>query len=180
MNKFHLRYCSIIAVLVALLTLSLTKCKRVEEVEKRVTDTVTIVRIDTIVRYSPTYIYKKTTDTLYLPTNDKSFLTLPWEQTYYHKDNEYDLWISGYKTNVDSIKTYASVESKTITNNVTKEIYKSTLDLYPYLGFRHFDGKVGQVVGLSLKMPKKWMYSGEIGVIDSKIYYGVSLGFQIK
>lgn len=177
MNKFHLLYIIVISVLVALL---LASKRQIKVVENRVTDTITKVQIDTLIKYVPKYIVKKTTDTIYLPSNDKKQVALEIEQRHYQEINVFDAWISGYKPSLDSIKTYPRVEYRTITNNVTKEIYKSTLDLYPYIGFRRFDEKVGQVIGLSVKMPKKWMYSGEIGVIDNKLTYGITIGYKIN
>lgn len=180
-KKVHLIYLLIIAVLVTLLFSFISKCDgREVVVEKRVTDTLYTIKHDTIVEYVPKYITKKTIDTLYLPTNKEEVVSLPIEQRHYRNDSIYDLWISGYKPQLDSIKTYPRIEYRTITNNVTREIYKTTMDFYPYLGFRNFDSKVGQVIGLTIKMPKKWMYSCEIGVIDSKMYYGLNLHYILK
>lgn len=176
-NKFHLLYIVVIVVLVALL---FSSKRQIKVVENRVTDTIVKTRIDTITRYVPKYIVKKTIDTIYLQANDKKQFTIEIEQRYYQEIGVYDAWVSGYKPSLDSIKTYPRVEYRTITNNVTKEIYKSTLDFYPYIGFRRFDDKIGQVVGLSIKMPKKWMYSGEIGVMDNKMMYGVTVSYKIN
>ena len=176
-NKFHLLYISIIVVLVALL---LSSKRQIKVVENRVTDTIHSTRIDTITQYIPKYVYKHTIDTLYLPTNDQPVINLPIEQTHYASNGVYDVWISGYRANLDSIKTYQRIEYRTITNNVTKEIYKNTLDLYAYTGFRRFDHRVGQVIGLTIKTPKKWIISSEFGVMDNKIIYGMNLGFKLN
>lgn len=177
MNKFHLLYIIVICVLVALL---LSSKRQIKVVENRVTDTTTIIRIDTITNYVPKYIVKKEIDTIYLPTNNEDKVAITIEQRHYQKKGMYDAWISGYLPSLDSIKTYPRIEYRTITNNVTKEIYKSTLDFYPYIGFRRFDDKIGQVIGLSIKMPKKWMYSGEIGVMDNKLMYGITVSYKIN
>ena len=178
MNKvFHLLY---IVVIVVLVTLLFSSKRQIKVVENRVTDTILQVKIDTITQYFPKYVTKKTTDTIYLPSNDKSDVALEIEQFHFSKEGAYDAWISGYNPRLDSIKTYPRVEYKTITNNITKEIYKSTLDFYPYIGFRRLDDKVGQVIGLTIKMPKRWMYSAEIGVMDNKMMYGVSLGYKLN
>lgn len=178
MNKsFHLLYIIVIIVLVALL---FSSKRQIKVVENRVTDTITKIQVDTIIQYAPKYIVKKPTDTIYLPSNGKQEVALGIEQKHYSENGIYDVWISGYKPSLDSIKTYPRVEYQTITNNVTKEIYKSTLDFYPYIGFRRLDAKVGQVIGLTIKMPKKWMYSAEIGVMDNKMMYGVSLGYKLN
>ena len=169
-----------IVVIVVLVTLLFSSKRQIKVVENRVTDTIIHLKIDTITQNVPKYVTKKTTDTIYLQANDKNEVALEIEQKHYSENGIYDAWISGYKPQLDSIKTYPRVEYKTITNNITKEIYKSTLDFYPYIGFKRLDDKVGQVIGLSIKMPKKWMYSAEIGVMDNKMMYGVSLGYKLN
>lgn len=175
--KFHLLYIVVIVVLVALL---LASKRQIKVVENRVTDTIVKVHVDTITSYVPKYIVKKTIDTLYLPTNNEDKVALTIEQRHYQEKDVYDAWVSGYQPALDSIRTYPRIEYRTITNSVTKEIYKSTLDFYPYTGFRTFDGSIGQVIGLSVKMPKTLVVSGEIGVMDNKMIYGVNLGFKIN
>ena len=178
MNKvFHLLYIVVIVVLVALLFASK---RQIKVVENRVTDTIVKTSIDTITNYIPKYIVKKKVDTLYLPTNNEDKVAVTIEQRHYQEKDVYDAWVSGYCPSLDSIKTYPRIEYRTITNNITKEIHKSTLDFYPYIGFRRLDDKIGQVIGLTIKMPKKWMYSAEIGVMDNKMMYGLSLGYKLN
>lgn len=169
-----------IVVIVVLVTLLFSSKRQIKVVENRVTDTILKIRVDTLTRYVPKYITKKTTDTIYLQANDKNEVAIEIEQKHYSENGVYDAWISGYQTNLDSIKTYPRVEYRTITNNITKEIYKSTIDLYPYIGFKRLNDKVGQVIGLSIKMPKKWMYSAEIGVMDNNMMYGVTVGYKLN
>ena len=169
-----------IVVILVLVALVFSSKRQIKVVENRVTDTVTKTLIDTITKYEPKYVTKKTTDTIYLPANDKNEVALEIEQKHYQDDGVYDAWISGYQPRLDSIKTYPRVEYKTITNNITKEIYKSTLEFYPYVGFKRLDDKVGQVIGLTMKMPKKWIYSAEIGVMDNKMMYGVTVGYKLN
>ena len=169
-----------IVVIVVLVTLLFSSKRQIKVVENRVTDTILHLKIDTITQYVPKYVTKKTTDTIYLQANNKNEVALEIEQKHYSENGIYDAWISGYKPQLDSIKTYPRVEYRTITNNITKEIYKSTIDLYPYIGFKRLDDKVGQVIGLSVKTPKKWIYSAEIGVMDSKMMYGLSVGYKLN
>lgn len=169
-----------IVVIVELVTLLFSSKRQIKVVENRVTDTILKIRVDTLTKYVPKYVTKKTTDTIYLQANDKNEVALEIEQKYYSENGVYDAWISGYKPQLDSIKTYPRVEYRTITNNITKEIYKSTIDLYPYIGFKRLDDNIGQVFGLTIKMPKKWMYSAEIGVMDNKMMYGVIVGYKLN
>lgn len=178
MNKvFHLLY---IVVIVVLVTLLFSSKRQIKVVENRVTDTILKIRVDTLTKYIPKYVTKKTTDTIYLQATDKNEVALEIEQKYYSENGIYDVWISGYKPQLDSIKTYPRVEYRTITNNITKEIYKSTIDFYPYIGFKRLDDNVGQIFGLTIKMPKKWIYSAEIGVMNNKMMYGVTVGYKLN
>lgn len=63
----------------------------------------TLVIHDTIVKTVTEIKYKhiKTTDTIYLPTPD-SITALPVEQKHY-SDSLSDIWVSGYKPEIDSI-----------------------------------------------------------------------------
>ena len=169
-----------IVVIVVLVTLLFSSKRQIKVVENRVTDTILKIRVDTLTKYIPKYVTKKTTDTIYLQATDKNEVALEIEQKYYSENGVYDAWISGYKSQLDSIKTYPRVEYRTITNNITKEIYKSTLDIYPYIGFKRLDDNIGQVFGLTIKMPKRWMYSAEIGIIDNKMMYGVTVGYKLN
>lgn len=169
-----------IVVIVVLVTLLFSSKRQIKVVENRVTDTILKIRVDTLTRYVPKYVTKKTTDTIYLQANDKNEVAIEIEQKHYSENGVYDAWISGYKPQLDSIKTYPRVEYRTITNNITKEIYKSTIDFYPYIGFKRLNDNVGQVFGLTIKMPKKWMYSAEIGVMDNKMMYGVTVGYKLN
>ena len=169
-----------IVVIVVLVTLLFSSKRQIKVVENRVTDTILKIRVDTLTKYIPKYVTKKTTDTIYLKANDKNEVAIEIEQKYYSENGIYDVWISGYKPQLDSIKTYPRVEYRTITNNITKEIYKSTLDFYPYIGFKRLDDNIGQVFGLTIKMPKKWIYSAEIGIMDNKMMYGVTVGYKMN
>lgn len=169
-----------IVVIVVLVTLLFSSKKQIKVVENRVTDTIIHLKIDTLTKYVPKYVTKKTTDTIYLQATDKNEVALEIEQKYYSENGIYDVWISGYKPQLDSIKTYPRVEYRTITNNITKEIYKSTIDFYPYIGFKRLDDNIGQVFGLTIKMPKKWIYSAEIGIMDNKMMYGVTVGYKLN
>lgn len=180
MSKIHLSYCILIGVLVALLYLSLAKDKQVEVVEKSVTDTLVVYKTEKIVEYQPKYITKRVTDTLYLPSDSNKQLPLLMEQKHYQNEGVYDVWVSGYNTQLDSINTYPQIKKTTITNTITKEIEVNRMNVYPYMGINNFNGSVNLIIGIALKMPKRTIYMGEIGAIDGKMYYGLRIGFKLN
>ena len=178
MNKtFHLSYLLIIAVLVALLCLSLNKDKKVEVVERRVTDTLCITLVDTIYERYIEYIEKKTIDTLYL-SND---IKLPIEQKHYQNNGVYDAWVSGYQPQLDSIITYPKTIYQTITNETIREIEIKRWNFYTYMGFNYFCNTWNPSVGIMAKSAKNTtMYGFEVGLIDKSAYLGFKFGYNIR
>ena len=178
MNKdFHLLY---IVVIVVLVTLLFSSKRQIKVVENRVTDTILKIRVDTLTRYIPKYVTKKTTDTIYLQANNKNEVALEIEQKHYSENGIYDAWISGYKPQLDSIKTYPRVEYRTITNNITKEILVKKWDFYTCLGFKRFSDEYVPSVGFIAKSPRNSLYGVEVGTINGDLYYGLTYGFILK
>jgi hypothetical protein len=178
MNKvFHLLY---IVVIVVLVTLLFSSKRQIKVVENRVTDTIIKLKIDTITQYVPQYVTKKTTDTIYLSSNDKSEVALEIEQFHFSKEGAYDAWISGYNPRLDSIKTYPRVEYRTITNNITKEILVKKWDFYTCIGFKRFSNEYVPSLGFIAKSPRNSLYGVEVGAINGDLYYGLTYGFMLK
>jgi hypothetical protein len=178
MNKvFHLLYIVVIVVLVALL---FSSKRQIKVVENRVTDTILKIRVDTFTEYIPQYVTKKTTDTIYLPSNNKSDVALEIEQFHFSKEGAYDAWISGYNPRLDSIKTYPRVEYRTITNNITKEILVKKWDFYTCIGFKRFSNEYVPSLGFIAKSPRNSLYGVEVGAINGDLYYGLTYGFMLK
>lgn len=140
----------------------------------------TIIIYDTITRYVPKYIVKKTIDTIYLPSSENGVVAIPIEQRYYREEGVYDAWISGYKPTMDSIKVYPKTIYSTITNDVTREIVLREWNLYTYMGFKQLSNEWLPSIGLIVKSPKNLMYGVEIGAIDGNMYYGLQFGYKIK
>ena len=178
MNKvFHLLY---IVVIVVLVTLLFSSKRQIKVVENRVTDTILKIRVDTLTKYIPKYVTKKTTDTIYLQATEKNEVALEIEQKYYSENGIYDVWISGYKPQLDSIKTYPRVEYRTITNNITKEILVKKWDFYTCIGFKRFSNEYVPSVGFITKSPRNSLYGVEVGTINGDLYYGLTYGFMLK
>ena len=179
-DKIHLIYISAISVLFTLLWLSLNRSEKVEEVTKYVSDTLYLVKRDSFIEYVPKYIEKTKIDTLYLPTNNEPLFPLPIEQKHYQSVDNYDVWISGYEPQLDSIKTYSKVEYRTITNNITKEVLVNEWNLYPYIGFKSLNNEWMPSIGLMVKSPKTLMYGVEIGMYGEDVYWGVNVAYKLK
>ena len=176
-NKFHLLYIVVIVVLVALL---LASKRQIKVVENRVTDTIYKVFVDTLLirQIEPKYIH--VVDTFYVSSDNGTNVQLPIEQRYYSNNGVFDLWVSGYKPTLDSIKTYPRVEYRTITNNITKEILVKKWDFYTCIGLKRFSNEYVPSVGFTAKSPRNSLYGVEVGVINGDFYYGLTYGFILK
>ena len=153
-------------------------CKRQQPIVKTTVlrDTIMQIKTDTLVSYKPIYKYTQVVDTAYI--NDT--IVLPIEQKYYSKPNIYDLWVSGYSVNLDSIKTYSKTIERYINTTTTTVVYKQSWDFYPYIGIRRFDSKIKPSFGLIIKSPKKWIIGGEFGLnSNNNTYYGMNIGYKI-
>lgn len=117
--KFVLR--GLILILgVVIVCLLLSPKTEEKEVKTVVVHDTTVVH-DTIEKTITEIKYKhiKTTDTIYLPTPD-TITALPVEQKHY-SDSLSDIWVSGYKTEIDSINYHIPTRIEYITKTVEVE-----------------------------------------------------------
>ena len=140
------------------------------------TDTVVVVRYDTLVVSKLVPVERLVVDTVYLSGD----ISLPVERLRYSKENEYDIWVSGIKASVDSVRFYTPFVEKTVTRTVTVErASKASLACVPYVGFKAFGGSVSPNIGLMLETPKSWVLGAEMGYSKaSKTYWGMNVGYR--
>jgi len=105
--------------------------KRYAESNQHVlTDTIIVVKIDTIKIDKPVYITEKAIDTLFLVINDTIrindtlYQTLPITQRMYEKDSIYKAWVSGYRPQLDSLLVFPKTITKTVTNTINQNSSK--------------------------------------------------------
>lgn len=144
------------------------------------TDTVWIVKYDTIELVSPIFKEKKIIDTIYIYTSDSSKIILPIEQKYYKEDGRYEAWVSGYNPSLDKINVFNKTEYKTITNTETKTIYppKKTQG-YLYGQVSYFDQNYIPTLNVGITFPRGFYLNGGIGVFGNKPVYNIGAGYKI-
>lgn len=178
--SFSFSYKQLFFLSVLLWCVSLHFCtdRKAEVVEVRTSDTILVEKIDTFIQTNIEYKYKTITriDTLYI-TNDT---TLYREQKHYSEPTKYDAWISGIDATMDSIKTYNNIKYETITNEITKEVYKYRWNYYVFGGLNRIQDDFVPKVGITITAPKKWLISGEIWLYQNKPFYGVSVGLKLN
>lgn len=148
-------------------------------VENRITDTITIVKVDTITKYQTKYIKERVTDTVYVERDNGDKVALPRVQRHFQEKSLYDAWVSGYDPLLDSIKIYPKTEYKTVTNTITKEVTPLTWKLYVGVDLQAISGGFAPCVSVTLATPKKWLISAKIGVYEKQPIYGVGVSYKI-
>lgn len=168
----------IIVVLLAALIFSLIKRKEVT-VEKLTSDTVTVVKFDTIYDILPIVMKEKVVDTIFIDTKGDSVIELPISQKYYETE-EYHAWVSGYKPSLDSIYTFGKVITRTITNTDTKYLDNRKTDVYLDLGCNYIGERFAPFLGANITFKKGISIGGNIGYYDKNAYYGLKIGYKIN
>ena len=168
----------VIAVLLVSLIFSLTNRKEVI-IEKITSDTVTIVKFDTVKEKIPIFIKEVIVDTFLIKDSLNNAYIIPKTQRYY-KDSIYEAWVSGYRPNLDSLNIFRKTITNTITNTLTKEVYPKTTDWYLNVGSDYIKGQFAPNVGLAVKFRNDLMIGGNVGLYDKELYYGLKFGFKLN
>lgn len=167
----------VIAALVICLILSLTNRREVL-IETHTTDTINIVRIDTVRDTIPHFISEKVLDTIFIEKVPENGLKLPITQRYYNTDS-YQAWVSGYRPNLDSINVFNKVVTHTVNHTITKEIYPKTVDWYLNIGSMFIDKNVAPYLGINVKFKNNIIVGANAGVYDKEMFYGFNVGFKL-
>lgn len=150
-------------------------------VESRVmTDTVFYTKTDTIHDTIPQLVRISVKDTLIMYVKDSIKVELPIEQKHYSKPLSYDVWVSGYQPRLDSVRTYVNTDFRTITVETTREVERKRMGIYPFVGVNTWNGHVGGKVGVMLTTKGKFAFGGELGIMESKMYYGVNVAYRVN
>lgn len=168
----------VIVLLVVVLILSLTHPREVV-VETHTTDTVTIVRVDTIRARFPHFVYEKVLDTIFIEKVSENVLKLPITQKYYNTDS-YQAWVSGYKPNLDSINVFNKVVERTVNHTIDRVVYPKSIDWYLNAGSMFIDKKAAPYVGLNVKFKNDLVIGANAGVYEKNMFYGFNIGFKLN
>lgn len=168
----------VIVILAVCLVLSLTHKKEVI-LENRTTDTITIVRADTIRERIPHFITEKVLDTIFVEKVSENGLKLPITQRYYSTDL-YQAWVSGYKPSLDSINVFNKVVERTVNHTIDRVVYPKSIDWYLNAGSMFIDKKVAPYVGLNVKFKNDLVIGANAGVYEKNMFYGFNIGFKLN
>ena len=168
----------VIAALVVCLILSLTNRREVL-IETHTTDTITIVRTDTIRERIPHFISEMVLDTIFVEKVSENVLKLPITQKYYNTDS-YQAWVSGYKPNLDSINVFNKVVERTVNHTIDRLVYQKSIDWYLNAGSMFIDKKAAPYVGLNVKFKNDLVIGANAGVYEKNMFYGFNIGFKLN
>lgn len=168
----------VIAVLAVCLILSLTNRNK-NVIETHTTDTITIVRTDTIRERIPHFISEMVLDTIFVEKVSENVLKLPITQKYYNTDS-YQAWVSGYKPNLDSINVFNKVVERTVNHTIDRVVYPKSIDWYLNAGSMFIDKKAAPYVGLNVKFKNDLVIGANAGVYEKNMFYGFNIGFKLN
>lgn len=169
----------IIGVLLVFLFLSLNREDNEVIIEKKTTDTVTIVRIDTLIERIPTFISDTIVDTIVIEKTPDSVLKLPITQKFYEGD-KYKAWVSGFNPRLDSINVFNNVITNNVVTTDIKEIYPQTTDIFINIGVIMIDDQFTPHIGAMVKFKNNITLGGQLGYYDKKSYYGINVGLKLN
>ena len=168
----------VIAVLAVFLIISLTNRNEVV-IETHTTDTITIVRADTVRERIPHFISETVLDTIFVEKVSENVLKLPITQKYYNTDS-YQAWVSGYKPNLDSINVFNKVVERTVNHTIDRVVYPKSVDWYMNAGSMFIDKKAAPYVGLNVKFKNDLVIGANAGVYEKNMFYGFNIGFKLN
>lgn len=149
-------------------------------ITERHTDTLTIVKHDTVeVTKVVTKVEKEPSDTVYITVRDSILVPIPRQEYTFSEPNMFDFHVKGYMVEFLGANVYPKTVYETIYEQNTTTITKYGSSFFVFGGFssicENFSPKLG--VGLSLK--GKWLISGDFGLYEKELIWGVNVGYNI-
>ena len=172
---------AIVSVLVVLLLWSLnTDSIEPVVITERHTDTLTVVKHDTVeVTKVVTVGEKESADTVYLTVRDSIFVPIPRQEYTFSEPNLFDFRVKGFGVEFLDARVYPKTVLETITNETTTTITKYKSSLFVFGGFSSICGTFSPKVGISLSLKGKWLISSDIGLYEQRPIYSATVGYNI-
>lgn len=119
----------IAVVVAAILFIGGYKVGKSHAPELRTIDTVTVIKIDTVMRERPVYVERYVVDTMLVAVTDtvvlrdSVFIEVAREQVEY-RDSLYRAWVSGYKPELDSIAIFQRTQIVNVQTVVERPVLR--------------------------------------------------------
>jgi hypothetical protein len=172
---------AIVGVLVVLLLWSLnTESGEPVVILERHTDTLTIVRHDTVeVTRVVTKVEKEPADTVYITVRDSIFVPVPRKDYTFSESNLFDFRVRGFDVEFLGANVYPKTVYETIYEQNTTTVTKYKSSLFVFGGFSSICGDFSPKVGVSLSLKGKWLISGGISLYQKQPMYDATIGYNI-
>ncbi len=170
-NSFHIVYIAVIAALLVVLGVSLSRPSKTVEVIKHKTDSIVVVKYDTLTITKVVEVEKKVVDTVYVKSEGDSTL-IPISEYRFFKPNEYDITARGYNVTIPSITVFPKTTTRTVTNTIEREVIAHKWDIYGGFGLWRFRQEWMPNIGLAVKAPKNLLFTANLGYYDKSLLFG--------
>lgn len=171
MQRVHIIYLAVIATLLVLLGVSLSRPDKAIEVTKHTTDSIVIIKHDTLTITNVVEVEKKVADTVYVKSEGDS-TPIPLSVYRFFKPNEYDITAKGFNVTMQSITVFPKTITTTVTNTIEKEVIVHKWDIYGGFGIWRFKDEWIPNIGLAVKAPKNLLFTANLGYYEKNLLYG--------
>lgn len=177
--KNHIIYIAIIAILLLVLGIALSRPQKVVEVVKHKTDTTVVEKIDTLYITKVVEKEKVVTDTAYIVVNDTIRVPIPISTYRFFEKDLYDITAKGYNVSIESISVFPKTRYETITNTIEKEVVYNYWDFYLGLGLSHYNAEWIPSIAATVKAPKNFLFGANLGYYKKNIVVGGTVQYKI-
>lgn len=148
-------------------------------IEKKHTDTLVLTKIDSVFIEKPVVKTEKVVEEKIIYVHDTIKVVIPISEYRFFEDGLYDITAKGYDVSLSNVTVFPKTEYRTITNTKEKTIYKDVWNCYLGVGIWAFDREIVPTVNLTLKTPKKWLFSANVGYYNHSLVYGGQVSYKI-
>lgn len=178
--KTHLVYLSIIVVLVFVLGVALGRPAKEVEVVRHTTDTLTVVKYDTVRKTEVKWKDRQVIDTVYIASGENGQAPVPISKYNFTQPDLFDIHATGYDVKLTDVTVFPKTEYRTITNTVEKEILTYRWDCYLGAGISAFDRRVIPSINFYVKAPRSWLFGVNVGYYNGGCIYGANISYKLN
>lgn len=177
--RLHLIYLTVISLLLVFVGILLRRPEKVVEVIKERTDTLTIVKHDTLTFAKIVEVEKKVVDTVFVECNGNN-VPVPISEYRFFEKNKYDITARGFNVTMQNITVFPKTEYKTITNTIEKEVIVYNWDFFFGGGLWRYNYEWIPHISFAAKAPKNWLLAANLGYYNNDILFGGTILYNIR